>query len=540
YANIPGQTVPLQPLKVNTYGGYAQDDWRLTGNLKMTLGIRVDVPIFANTAFDNPQADALTFRDQNGAPVHYNSGKLPNANPLISPRLGFNWDAAGDRTTVVRGGTGIFSGTPPYVWISNQLGNTGVLTGFDQFTNTKTRPFDPNPDAYKPATVTGAPAASYELDVSDPGYKFSQVWRTDLAVDKRLPWNVIATIEGLYSTEVDGAYYINANLPAAQSAFTGADKRLRWTNNRLNANVTNAFVISNVNTGKSYNLSGSIMRQFTNGFFAKAAYAYGVSRNSYDPGSTAASNWGGNAQANDPNNPGVQYSAFSPGHRMFLALSYRREYFKAGATSISLFTQGQTQGNTSYTFSADANGDGQTNDLLYIPRDVSEMNLQAYCVNAAGTVQTNCALAGNKTFSVADQQTAWNNYISQDPYLSSRRGRYAERNAVFLPILFRSDLGVTQELFHRVDGKRNTVSLRFDILNLDNLLNSKWGSGQRIVSTTPLLPQGADANGALLYRLRNIGTDLLSTTYQHTAGTSDVWRMQLGVRYSFNDLRGER
>jgi hypothetical protein len=225
---------------------------------------------------------------------------------------------------------------------------------------------------------------------------------------------------------------------------------------------------------------------------------------------------------------------------MFLALSYRREYFKAGATSISLFTQGQTQGNTSYTFSADANGDGQTNDLLYIPRDVSEMNFQAYCVNASGTVQTNCALAGNKTFTVADQQTAWNNYISQDPYMSSRRGTYAERNAVFLPILFRSDLGVTQELFHSVDGKRNAISLRFDILNLDNLLNSKWGSGQRIISTTPLLPQGADATGALLYRLRNIGTDLLSTTYQHTAGTADVWRMQLGVRYSFNDLRGER
>jgi hypothetical protein len=534
YANIPGQTVPLQPLKVNTYGGYAQDDWRLTPRVKMTLGVRVDLPLFDNTAFDNPQADALTFRDQNGAAVHYNSGKLPNANPLISPRLGFNWDVAGDRTVVLRGGTGMFSGTPPYVWISNQLGNTGVLTGFDQFTNTTARPFNPNPDTYKPKTVTGAPAASYELDVSDPGYKFSQVWRTDLAVDKRLPWDVIATLEGLYSTEVNGAYYINANLPAAQSAFTGPDKRLRWTNNRLNASVTNAFVLSNTNTGMSYNLSGSLMRQFANGFFAKAAYAYGVSRDSYDPGSTAASNWGGNATPNDPNNPGVQYSAFSPGHRMFLALSYRAEYFKVGATSISLFTQGQTQGNTNYTFSADANGDGQTNDLIYIPKNTSEMNFQAYCVNAAGVVQTNCSVAGNKTFSVADQTAAWEKYIEQDPYLRSHRGRYAERNAVFLPILFRSDLGLTQELFQSIAGKRNALSLRFDILNLDNLLNNKWGSGQRIVSTTPLLPQGADASGALLYRLRNIGTDLLSTTYQHTAGASDVWRMQLGVRYSFS------
>jgi hypothetical protein len=543
YANIPGQSTPLQPLRVNTYGVYAQDDWRIRDNLKLSLGVRVDLPAFENTAFDNSAADALSFRDQHGNTVHYNSGRLPNTNPLISPRLGFNWDVSGSRTTVLRGGTGIFSGTPPYVWISNQLGNTGVLTGFDQLTNTKTRPFSPNPDTYKPKNVTGAPAASYELDVAVPDYKFSQVWRTDIGLDQRLPGGFIATVEGLYSKEMNGPNYINANLPAAQTAFTGADKRMRWfstsTNppaNRLNSSVTNAFVLGNTSTGYSYNLSGSLTRQFSNGFFAKTAYSYGVSKNSYDPGSTASSNWGQNAQSNDPNNPGVQYSAYSPGKRMFLALSYRHEYFHFGATSVSLFTEGQTIGNTSYTFSADANGDGQTNDLLYIPRNASEMNFQAYCVNPSGITQStaNCALPANKTFSVADQQTAWDAYIAQDPYLSKRRGEYAVRNATFLPVLFRSDLGITQEIFAKVGEKRNALSVRFDILNLDNLLNRKWGSGKRIVSTTPLLPQGADANGALLYRLRNVGTDLLNTTYQHTAGTSDVWRMQLGFRYTFN------
>ena len=39
-----------------------------------------------------PDADALTFRDENGSPVQYNSGKLPDANVLWSPRVGFNWD----------------------------------------------------------------------------------------------------------------------------------------------------------------------------------------------------------------------------------------------------------------------------------------------------------------------------------------------------------------------------------------------------------------------------------------------------------------
>ena len=528
YNNIPGQVEPLQPLEVYTYGAYAQDEWRASPNVKVTAGVRVDVPIFSNTAFNNPSANALNFRDQNGATVQYNSGKLPNSNLLFSPRVGFNWDVQGDRTTIVRGGTGVFSGTPPYVWISNQIGQTGILTGFDQFSNSTARPFNPNPDAYKPTTVTGASAASYELDVTDPNYKFSQVWRSDVAIDRRLPWGVVGTAEGIYGSELNGAYYIQANLPAAPSAYTGADTRPRYPagTNQINKSITAAYVISNASSGHSYTLSASLLKQFTNGFFAKAAYSYGVSKNSVDPGSTASANWNSNAISSDPNNPGVGYSAFSPGKRVFLALSYRREYFHFGATSLSLFTEGRTQGNTSYTFSADANGDGaSSNDLIYIPRDASEMNFQQYTATIASVP---------KTFTVADQKTAWEAYIVQDEYLSAHRGQYAARNAVFLPVQFHSDLGVTQEVFANSGGKRNTLSLRFDILNLDNLLNRKWGAGQRLVSNQPLIPQGADANGALLYRLRNIGTDLLPpATYQNTVGINDVWRMQLGLRYSF-------
>ncbi|MDQ2666968.1 MAG: carboxypeptidase regulatory-like domain-containing protein [Gemmatimonadota bacterium] len=527
YNNIPGQLEPLQPLQVYTYGAYAQDEWRASNTLKVTLGLRVDVPIFTPTAFNNPTANALTFRDQNGASVQYNSGQLPKANPLFSPRLGFNWDAQGDRTTIVRGGTGVFSGTPPYVWISNQIGQTGILTGFDQFTNSKARPFNPNPDFYKPTTVTGASASSFELDVTDPNYHFSQVWRSDLAVDRRLPWGLVGTAEAIYGRELNGAYYIQANLPAATGAFTGADPRPRWLpgTNRINSNITSAYVISNANTGSSYTLSGSLLKQFTNGLFAKAAYAFGVSKNSIDPGSVAGGSWSSNEIANDPNNPRVSYSGFSPRHRAFLALSYRREYFKLGATSVSLFTEGRTQGNTSYTFSTDANGDGARNDLIYIPKNTSEMNFQQYTATV------------NKvpiTFSVAQQQAAWEAYIQQDSYLSAHRGEYAERNAVFLPVQWHSDLGITQELFAAGGGKRNTFSLRFDILNLDNLINHNWGAGQRLVSNQPLISQGADLNGALQYNLRNIGTDLLpASTYQNTVGIADVWRMQVGLRYTF-------
>jgi hypothetical protein len=119
--------------------------------------------------------------------VQYTSGKMPSAKVLWSPRVGFNWDVNSDQKTQVRGGTGVFTGQPLYVWISNQLGNTGVLQGSLTEDNTTTRPFYADPAHYRPANVTGAPAASYEFDVTDKNFKFPQVWRTNLALDRKLP-----------------------------------------------------------------------------------------------------------------------------------------------------------------------------------------------------------------------------------------------------------------------------------------------------------------------------------------------------------------
>ena len=163
-------------------GAYVQDDWRVRDNLKFNLGLRLDVPFFGDTGIPNPNADALTFRDEDGNAVQYKSGELPDANILWSPRLGFNWDVTGDRPTQVRGGTGVFTGRPAYVWISNQVGNTGMLTGFSiaRCDNTTTRPFNPDPDRYKPTNVTGAPAVELQLAVTNPDFKFPQLWRTNI------------------------------------------------------------------------------------------------------------------------------------------------------------------------------------------------------------------------------------------------------------------------------------------------------------------------------------------------------------------------
>jgi hypothetical protein len=526
YNNIPGQEKPIQPLKVTYTGAYLQDEWTVTDRMKVMAGLRVDVPIFGETGYRNANADALTFRDENGQPVQYDTAKLPDSNPLWSPRVGFNVDVTGDRTTQLRGGTGIFTGKPLFVWISNQIGNTGVLTGFSEIFNATNRPFNPDPNAYKPTEVTGAPAASYELALTDPDFRFPQVWRSNVAVDQRLPFGITGTAEFLYNRDVNGVYYINANLPAAQAAFAGADSRLRWTSNRINNatgnQVTNATVMKNQNVGRSWNTVFSANRNFTWGMF-KTGYNYGESKNTVDPGSIAFGSWSGNEMSNDPNNPGLAYADASPGHRFFLASSYRREYFGFGATSISAYFEARTIGNSSYIFSGDVNGDGATsNDLLYIHRNVSEMNFQD--------------IPG---FTAAQQAAAWDAFISQDPYLSERRGQYAERGAVFLPLVKRLDMSITQDLFTNIGGERHRFQFRVDFVNFGNLLNKNWGVSQRLVSNSPLIvptaAQGgpADAQGRMQYRMRTINNQLMSTSYEQTADLNDVYRVMFSLKYFF-------
>src|SRR5207302_3157748 len=383
YSNIPGQTEPIQPLDVLYSGVYAQDEWRPIPNLTLTGGLRMDAPNCKNTAYDNPVADTMTFRDASGAPVHYNSGSLPGVNLLVSPRLGFNYDLRGQQKTQIRGGTGIFTGRPAYVWISNQIGNTGVLTGFIQADNTTAYPFNPDPNHYKPADslITGAPAATFQLALTDPKFKFPQLWRSNIAIDQRLPWGLTGTAEYLYSKDVNGIAYINANLPAPQTAFTGADGRPRWTSNRIYPAVSDATVLTNQGRGYSWNLSGTVERAFNNGLFAKVGYSYGESKNTVDAGSIASGSWTGNSIAIDPNNPVAAYSQFSPGGRLFAAASYTKDFFGIGQTSMSVYFDGRSSGTANYIFSNDMNGDGATNDLIYIPRNVSEMNFTTLIIN---------------------------------------------------------------------------------------------------------------------------------------------------------------
>lgn len=539
YSNVPDLDQPMQALKVWYSGAYAQDEWRPRRNLTVTAGVRADVSVFEDTAYQNAKADALTFRDPAGNPVQFQTGEMPESTILWSPRVAANWDIGGRQQTQLRVGTGVFTGPPLYVWISNQLGNTGVLIGEIQVDNTRAFPFDPDPSTYKPANVTGEGANSFELNVTDQNFKFPQVWRSNVGVDQRLPWGMTGTLEFLHTKDINGYAYYNANLPAPQSSLAGVDTRPRWTANRINNTlpnvITNAFVLTNQNEGNSWNIAASVVKTTASGLSFRGAYSYGEAKNTIDPGSTASSSFSNNQHTGDPNNPGVGWSGGTMGPRAYLQASYSKEYFDFGATTISAFWEARpsqqnftTRG--SYVYNGDINGDGGSiNDLIYVPRDASEMNFRPFT-------------SGGRTFTVAEQIAALEAYIAQDPYLKNRRGQYAERGGLPMPVASRIDLSIMQQVFGRIGGKRNSGEIRLDITNFGNLLNSSWGVGDQTVvansgaNSIPLLA-GASvdaATGAVVYQMPVVNNELVTSTFRKSAFLSDTYSMLLSFRYTFN------
>jgi len=531
YSALPGGAEPVQPTRVTYAGAYIQDQFTPLKGLKITAGIRVDVPIFDNTGYKNETVAGQTFVDRKGQPYKINTEKLPDPKFLYSPRLGFNYDVTGDRKIQLRGGTGLFTGRPAFVWISNQIGNNGVLTGFIQTDNTTAYPFNPDPKHYIPATPTLP--SSYELAITDPDFKFPQTWRTNLAADIKLPFGFLSTLEFIYNQEVNGIGYFNANLPISNNVVYrpgGVIERPRYTATRINNNVVNAITLDNSNDGYGYSLAASIEKPFANGFFVKAAYNFGVSKNTVDPGSIAAGSYNNNLIYWDPNNAYLAFSSNDQRHRFIFAASYKLEYKKFGSTQIGFFLEGRNQGRTSYIYSNDLNGDGNTNDLLYIHKDATEMNFVSYDPDGTGPAPT---------YTAAEQVADWEAYIKQDKYLSANRGKFAERNGVVFPWIWSADLNLTQEFYIYTGGKRNVLQFTMNIINVTNLINSDWGVGWVINNNRPIRVVSGSANPAT-YRLNTLGVKTdgtivkITDTFSRSASIADVWSAQFGIRYIFN------
>ncbi len=142
------------------------------------------------------------------------------------------------------------------------------------------------------------------------------MWRSNIAVDRRLPGGITGTAEFIYNRDVNGIYYINANLPAAQTrtssitAALGRHRCPRWTtcvnriNNAAGNQVTSAIVMKNQDIGRNWNLAFSASKPMWHGLSLRTAYSYGEAKNTIDPGSTAFASWNSNPTPGDPEQPG--------------------------------------------------------------------------------------------------------------------------------------------------------------------------------------------------------------------------------------------
>lgn len=538
YSALEGGAVPTAVTEAMQPGLYLQDAFRVSDRFKLTAGLRVDLQSFKQTALNNPIVENLMFLDENFDSVQYKTGELPGAQILFSPRVGFNYDVMGDKSLQVRGGSGLFTGRPPFVWLSNQVGNTGLYTGSIRTDNTFAFPFSPDVTQHIPDNATLP--SSFNIAVTDRNFKFPQVWRSDIAVDYKLPFDLVATFEGLYSKNVNNIRYINANLTAPSDSFAGPDARpiyagLGLTGNaannalRVNDNITDAIVLKNTNKGYSYSMTFKLERPFKNGLYLMAAYNYSQAKDVMTGGSIAFSSWRDLSSVNGNNLPDLAFSDFDQRHRIIGAVSYRKEYAKYFASQISLFGQWSNQGRYSFTYNGDMNGDGLNgNDLIYVPEDASELNFQQYDYIAGGDTTT---------ITVAAQVDALNALINGNEYLSDAKGGYLGRNGAILPWLGTIDVTFMQEFkLPMKNGQTNTLQFRLDLYNFGNLLSKKWGVGDQVVNNRALRYRTRDADGEPVYRLDVDPTtgQLPTETYRPSATLSDVWQIQLGVRYIFN------
>jgi hypothetical protein len=546
YSLAPGYAQAFPTFNYAQYTIFGQDEFQITDNFKLTAGLRFDMPSYPKALAEHPLLNNLTFA--NG--IQISTASLPKTRISISPRLSFNWDVKGDRSLQVRGGSGIFTGKFPFVWIVNQAGDAGLLQITDIWGTGGSRGavpgvFNPDPNAYRPATqpVAGTVLPN-ALTIISPDLKMPQTWKTSLAIDAKLPGGIVGTIEGIYNKDINTAYWNNVNLnqPTALAIPGYNDNRLFYPNaaadkyiykltNGLPATTgtgaLNIYRLENGTQGHYYSITAKLEKQFSNGFAATLAYTNSGAKNLYDgSGDQASSAWQGTQTVNGSNTQELSYASYVVPNRIVASVSYGKEFFKHAKTTLSLFYQGSIDGRFSYVYSSDFNRDGANSDLIYIPNDASEIDFEQQTIG--GVVYSNQA-----------QKDLFFRYIEQDKYLSANKGKYAERNGAQFPWRNQVDVKLIQDVFVNVGGKKNTLQFTWDIFNVGNFINKNWGLVKQTNQRAILIPTNNTTiatNGTTkpLFRLATDRGLPITNTFRDLTSISSTYYMQFGFRYIFN------
>ncbi|MFH4964396.1 TonB-dependent receptor [Gaetbulibacter sp. M235] len=473
----------LAETNVGQLAFYVQDEWNVTDRFKLTYGVRFDKPLFFDSAKKAQDVidraccyapDIPYVNPNNGETVLLDNTQMPNNDWLISPRLGFNYDVKGDDTFQLRGGSGLFTGRFPFVWLGNQIANPEV----------------------------------FFYQAVDPDYKFPQVWRTNIGTDYKLENGLILTGDVSYTKDINGAHVQNWGLLPPSGTLQGVDNRPIYTSSDI---INNAYVFTNSDKGRIWNASVKAQKSFENGLYTMLAYSY---LDSKDVNSIEAEITGDaftfNAARGNVNDDVLSYSKYGDTHRFIGVISKKWNYGNdKWSTTLSTFFEYAQGGRFNYTYGGDINGDGSNlNDLIYIPTS-SEI--------------------GQMQFAGAGDAAALETYIKQDDYLSGRRGQYAERYGAIAPWRGKWDVKFLQDYKIKIsENKTNTIQFSIDVLNIGNLINSDWGVIQQPNNVQPI-GVSVDSNGTPTYSFNANQTK----TFGYDTSLASRWQAQVGLRYIF-------
>jgi outer membrane receptor for ferrienterochelin and colicin len=532
---------------------YAQDQWTVTDNLAITAGLRFDLSSALEDVAYNAAIDSAYGRRTDDIPKH---------SLQFSPRLGFNWDVTGDRVNQVRGGIGLFVGTPPYIYMENAYVNSGnVITFLNCNTNGSTAPAP----AFQvdPSTITACANGQGTRPIGDvnllaDGLKFPQPLRMSLAYDRQLPWNLIGTLEGLYSRTLNQLFFVNLNVGPSTGVSTTGRTVYANVGNPANGSVTllppsgvtanggtarfsTAVDLQNQNKDYAYNLTAQLRKRYADNWEALIAYTYSRARDVQSiTSSTALSNAQfGRTLVGPQDVPTTGISLFDQPHKINALVSRTFEWWRRGlGTDVTIVYTGVSGTPHDYVYgssggsSSDMNADGfNTNDLFYVPNNALDAN------------EIQFRQLGSR--SPATQAQDLENFIASSPCLSKQRGRIIQRNSCRNPFNHLIDLSVRQRL---PSVRSEHVSVQWDIFNFGNLLNKNWGK-------VPFTPGSTNSNVPLVTHVGWTGTGCTTTPaacdiktavpivqFTPPAGgeyaipstsATQFWRSQLGLRIDF-------
>ena len=531
-------------MKYQQFSAYIQDQVNFSERFRLTAGLRFELPIYPELKNNyNKKFAALEWKDNNGNMNKYTTDQLPDAPLTVSPRVGFNWDILGNHKLVLRGGTGYFVGRLPFVWLVSAVGNAGCgqYTYFypktaDSVADYVMDKFYVNRDDQVKrlqelglAVNRDEAAAPETPTIIDKKLKMNATWKTSLALDAKLPYDIDFSLEGIYSRDFNPATVVNVD------RYWDGEKKIELANSgdirkSFSSNTKskiNPYLITNAgNKAYYYSITASLAKKFAFGLNLSASYTYSKAK-SYGDGigdQVSSAYYNNRYSINGNNDKELGYGTYVAPNRLLISASYKKDYAKHFGSEVGLIYEGMNIGYAggysctrySYTMTGNVVGDYGSNNLIFIPESKEALDKWTFADYGGYTAE-------------AQKNDFWN-YINQDDYLKNHKGEYAERGGAVMPWHHQLDFKFNQNFYLNVAGQKNTLQFGVDIKNLANLLNSSWGL-YKTVNNMSLLKYDAKKNA---YQFQKNGKEVLSKTYTNLTSFNSTYSIQFSIRYIFN------